>query len=127
MPAFKPKIMVVDDEKDGREALAHLLRFKGYEVTEAATGGEVFRRAKTEWPSLIILDVVLPDILGTKVLEQLKADPVTKGIPVLLLTAKPDGAREMSSLPEDAARTIEKPGEAGDILKAVQEMLKGER
>ena len=92
MAKFKQKILIVDDEQLAREGLARGLRSRGYEVVEAGTGAEVLSRAKSEWPALIILDVVLPDIPGTEVFEQLRQDPITKAIPVLLLTAKPDVA-----------------------------------
>ena len=129
MQPFKLKIMVVDDEPEARMGLAHGLRAKGYEVLEAATGKEVFARAKEEWPSLIILDVLLPDLPGTEVFEMLRSDPITKAIPVLLLTAKPEVAERISALREKSQqyRTFEKPGKVEDLLKVVHEMLTGKR
>lgn len=126
-PTFKPKILVVDDEPEARMGLAHGLRSRGYEVLEAATGREVFGRAKQEWPSLIILDVLLPDLPGTEVFEQLRADPVTKAIPVLLLTGKPEVVERIPAFKEKTSRhrTFEKPGRVEDLLKVVHEMLTG--
>ena len=129
MQPFKPKIMVVDDEPEARMGLAHSLRAKGYEVLEAATGKEVFDRAKQEWPSLIILDVLLPDVPGTEVFEKLRSDSITKAIPVLLLTAKPEVVERISALREKSQqyRTFEKPGRVEDLLKVVHEMLTGKK
>ena len=129
MPTFKPKILVVDDEEEARTGLARSLRSKGYEVLEAATGEEVFARAKAEWPALIILDIVLPDLPGTKVFEILQADPITKAIPVLLLTAKPDVVKQMPSIGEkpNQYRYFEKPGQVEDLLKIIREMLTGQQ
>ena len=84
------KILVVDDEAEARESIANMLTMKGYEVVTLATGADAAEKAKEIWPAAIILDVVLPDHSGIEVLKELRADPLTKAIPVLLLTAKPD-------------------------------------
>ena len=91
------------------------------------TGTEALARAKTEWPALIILDVVLPDISGTKVFESLKADPITKSIPVLLLTAKPDVLRQVPNFSQKSDRYFEKPGRIDDLVQTVQEMITGRK
>lgn len=122
---FKPKILIVDDEREAREALAHSLRAKGYEVLEEESGKGVLARAKNEWPALIILDVVLPDVPGTKVFEELRADPVTKVIPVLLLTGKPDIVDRLPTFRGKSDRYFEKPGRIEDILKTVHDMVTG--
>lgn len=99
---------------------------KGYEVAEAASGLEAVARAKEEWPALIILDIVLPDIPGTKVLERLRADPLTKAIPVLLVTAKPEIVRkQIPPFTSMSDRYVEKPGRIEELLKTVREMLGG--
>ena len=129
MPTFKQKILVVDDEPEARIGLAHSLRSKGYEVLEAATGKEVLPRAKSEWPSLIILDILLPDLPGTEVFDHLRADPITKGIPVLLLTAKPGVVEQIPALREKSSQVqyFEKPGRVEDLLKIVHDMLTGKK
>ncbi len=126
MPDYRLKIFLVDDEAESRGALARALLAKGYEVAEAASGLEAVARAKEEWPALIILDIVLPDIPGTEVLERLRADPLTKAIPVLLVTAKPEIVRkQMPQFTLTSDRYVEKPGRIDELLKTVQEMLGG--
>ena len=125
MPDFKRKILIVDDEEAARSALSGTLRSKGYKVIEASTGKDVLAQAKSEWPSLIILDIVLPDMSGTEVFEQLRADPITKAIPVLLLTAKPDIVKHLSSYHEKSDRYLTKPDKFEDLLCTIQEMLTG--
>jgi two-component system phosphate regulon response regulator PhoB len=131
MAEFKPKILLVDDEAEAREGLARALRAKGYEVLEAGNGREVLPRARSEWPTLIILDIVLPDLPGTEVFKTLRADPITKAIPVLLLTAKPDILDQAGvQIPEFQSRSdryFEKPGRLEHLLTMVQEMLTGKR
>ena len=125
MAKFRQKILLVDDEAESREGLARALRGKGYDVVEVGTGSEALARAKGEWPSLIILDIVLPDIPGTEVFERLRKDPITKAIPVLLLTAKPDVADKMPSSYAAHDRTFEKPGRLDDLLAIIHNMAMG--
>ena len=127
MAAFKPKILLVDDEAEARSGLAHALRMRSYEVVEVGTGTEALSRAKTEWPALIILDVVLPDLPGTEVFKKLRADAITRAIPVLLLTAKPDileiAGTEIPSFEGTRDRYFEKPGRVDELLAVVHQML----
>ncbi len=129
MAGFKPKVLLVDDEAEARGGLAHALRARGYEVVEVGTGTEALSRAKSEWPGLIILDVVLPDIPGTEVFRKLRVDAITKAIPILLLTAKPDvldqAGTQLPSFEGTRDRFFEKPGRVDDLLRVIQEMLAG--
>ena len=125
MANFKPKVLLVDDEAESRGGLAHALRAKGYEVVEVGTGQEALDRAKSEWPTLVILDIVLPDILGTEVFERLRKDPITKAIPVLLLTAKPDVAEKIPASYAAHDRTFEKPGRLDDLMTIIHDMAMG--
>ena len=127
MAGFKPKILLVDDEMEARAGLARALRAKGYEVVEVGTGQEALSRAKSEWPALLILDVVLPDIPGTEVFKKLRADAITQAIPILLLTAKPDvleqAGTQLPAFRDRIDRYFEKPGRVDDLLAVIQEMI----
>jgi signal transduction histidine kinase len=80
-------ILSVDDNEASRYAIARTLKQVGFRVVDAATGYEGLRRARTDAPDLILLDVKLPDIDGFEVSRQLKSDPHTASIPVLQMTA----------------------------------------
>lgn len=127
MAKFQPKILLVDDEVESRKGFAHTLRMKGYDVVEVGTGQEALNRAKSEWPSLVVLDIVLPDILGTEVFERLRKDPITRAIPVLLLTAKPDVADKIPASYAATDRIFEKPGRVEDLLGLIHQMISGKR
>ncbi|GEM_PF-2869776 len=131
MAGFKQKILLVDDEVEARAGLAHALKMRGCEVVEVGTGMEALSRAKGEWPGLIILDVVLPDLPGTEVFKKLRADPITKAIPILLLTAKPDvleqAGTELPSFEGTRDRYFEKPGRVEELLALIHEMLTGKK
>ena len=124
---FRPKILLVDDNPDARLIMGRSLRAKGYEVLEAASGKDVLARAKAEWPALIILDIVLPDVRGTDLFDALRADPVTKAIPVLLMTAKPDIVQQISTFQKTTDRHLEKTGRPEDLIQTVHEMLTGKK
>lgn len=76
----------MDDYPGARYLRSRVLSDGGYEVLEASTGAEALNIARTLLPSLILLDVNLPDISGFEVCEQLKKDPATTAIPVIHIT-----------------------------------------
>lgn len=125
MEKFRPKILLVDDETEAREGLARTLRHKGYEVVEVGSGGACLARAKAEWPALIVLDVVLPDLPGTEVYKKLKSDPVTRAIPILMLTAKPDVVETLQIEQGGPDRTYEKPGRVENLVEVIRGMVSG--
>jgi two-component system alkaline phosphatase synthesis response regulator PhoP len=85
-------ILVVDDEKDLREALSISLESAGFTVTSATDGKEGLEKALDEKPNLILLDVVMPKVNGHQMLRELRKDAWGKNVPVLLLTNADDPA-----------------------------------
>src|SRR6266581_1404 len=88
MSAATPLVLIVDDEKDLRSLLDFNLRKAGYRTVHASTGSEALARATSHHPDMILLDLNLPDLPGTEVCRQLKSDPATEGIPIVMLTAR---------------------------------------
>ncbi len=86
--ATKSTIMVVDDNPDIVTIVKTILEVKGYGVQSAYSGQEVFNLLGEQKPDLIILDIMMPEMDGLKVLTRLKGDAGTASIPVILLTAK---------------------------------------
>lgn len=82
----RPKVLVVDDEKDVLVVLEKRLTKAGYSVLISDNGKDGLAMAKKEKPDLILLDIVMPDMSGSEVAAKLKNDPVTKNIPVMFLT-----------------------------------------
>ncbi len=81
-------VLIIDDEEADRYVLKGLLTAQGrFAILEAANGEEGLRRAREEWPDVIFLDVIMADMTGFEVLERLKSDNATKGIPVILNTS----------------------------------------
>jgi DNA-binding response OmpR family regulator len=80
------KILLIDDDEALTTIFTTALTKESFEVSVSKTGQEGLEKAKTELPSLILLDQVLPDYSGNDILKQLKADEKTKNIPVIILS-----------------------------------------
>lgn len=91
-------ILIVEDNDKNLKLLRDVLQFKGYRTVEAMTAGEGLALAHRERPSLILMDIQLPDFDGITALTRLRADPVTRAIPVLAVSA--------SAMPDDQERIL---------------------
>jgi len=108
-------ILIIDDNADMRELLTIVIRRLGYDVAVGLTGEEVVARASAIKPDLIIMDICLPKLNGVEATKQLKATPVTKDIPVVILSALPmwsDGSRAMEA---GAVEFLQKPANVSHI------------
>jgi two-component system, cell cycle response regulator DivK len=82
----RPLVLLVDDIEDCRDVYGQFLRHTGYEVVEAADGNEALAKAKALAPDAIVMDLWMPHLDGWESIRQLKAQPATADIPVLVLT-----------------------------------------
>jgi CheY-like chemotaxis protein len=92
-------ILLVEDNEDNRIIYATALRYAGYEVFEAITGTEGVEQARLQHPDLVLMDISVPELDGWEATAILKADPRTKHIPVIAVTAH--------ALPGDEERSLE--------------------
>ena len=90
---MKPHILIVEDEPPLVELLRYNLEKEGYLVDVAEDGAAALERVRGSTPDLIILDWMLPELSGIEVCRQLRADPDTKEVPVIMLTAPWRGGR----------------------------------
>ena len=81
------KILLVEDNEMNRDMLSRRLKRRGYEVSIAVDGAEGLKMATSEAPDLVLMDMSLPVMDGWEATRKIKADPVTKSIPVIALTA----------------------------------------
>ena len=105
----KKKILLVDDNSKIRKLLMLLLERSGYDTVEAATAHEVLVQARATTPNLIIMDLAMPDGTGDETIVSLKADPLTRDIPVIVLTAVLRGAVVERAIAAGAAEILHKP------------------
>ena len=120
----RQRILVVDDEEDIRELVSYALRRESYEVLTAPDGETALARAKERRPDLIILDLMLPGIDGIEVCRRLREDQATKGIPVIMLTAKVEESDVVIGLGVGADDYVTKPFSPRILLARVRTVLR---
>jgi CheY-like chemotaxis protein len=107
-------ILVVDDERDIRDAIAELLEDEGYEVQGAADGAEALAKARDFHPAVVLLDLMMPGMNGWEFRSRQRGDPELSAIPVIVVSA-------LGKVPGvDAAGYLQKPFELEDLLSAVR-------
>ena len=79
-------ILFIEDEPALQKTFGDILKQEGYEMISALDGEEGLRKVKEKKPDLILLDLILPKVCGFDILKQLKADPETEDIPIIVLT-----------------------------------------
>ncbi len=119
-----PKILVVEDNEDNREMVVKVLKFNGYEAIEAVDGEEAIRKAKTEAPALILLDIYLPKMDGYEVAKRLKGDTGLRSIPVIALTAHAMKGNREQALEAGCDGYISKPIDIRELPKQIEQFLK---
>ncbi len=121
---LKKSILVVEDDKFLRELLIRKLEDEGFEVSMAVDGKEALRKIEEGLPQLILLDLVLPGIDGFDILEQIKKDPRTGKIPVIILSNLGQREEVERGLELGAADYLIKAHfTPNDIIKRVKKLL----
>ena len=118
------RILVVDDEPDALELIEFNLRGAGFEVVTAMDGPEALKQARSLMPSLIVLDVMLPEIDGMEVCKQLRRDPATARIPIIMLTAKATEVDRVLGLELGADDYVAKPFSPRELILRVKGLLR---
>jgi putative two-component system response regulator len=118
----KKRVLVVDDEPSDRQRVRQMLS-NDYVVLEAEDGWEAIAMAYSEQPDLILLDVVMPMMDGYTVCHAIKKDPITKAIPVVMLTALSQELNDVLSRKLGAADHITKPLTERKLLDTLNKFL----
>ena len=123
MEERKTRILLVDDEPDLVQMVSTRLKAAGYEISTAYDGQEALEKVKESRPDLMILDLMLPKLDGYKVCRLLKFDERTRGIPILIFTARAQVEDVTLATECGADAYLTKPFEAKVLLAKLQELL----
>ena len=113
-------VLLIEDEPNIIEAIRFILSRDGWKVDTHADGATALDRIRTAQPRVVILDVMLPGRSGYDILHDLRADPGTAELPVLLLTAKGQSADRERAERAGASRYMTKPFSNADMLASVR-------
>jgi two-component system phosphate regulon response regulator PhoB len=119
-----PRVLVVEDEPDIAALIAYQLTREGFRVETAGDGPEALRAIGREIPDLVVLDRMLPGISGDEVLQQLRSEPSTANIPVLVLTAKREQEDRIDGLELGADDYLTKPFSPRELVLRARAILR---
>lgn len=119
----KKKVLIVEDEESLLKLESILLTSRGYDVCSARNGKSAMAMLESEKPDIVLLDIMLPEMDGFEVCRQIKSNPQTSSIPVIMLTAKK--SREDMATGEQAGADwyITKPFKSAMVVETIQRFL----
>lgn len=121
------RILVADNDEDILTLVSFRLERQGYEVLVARDGAEALERARAELPDLCVLDVMMPKLTGYDVTRELRADPRTADVPVILLTARVQEADVRTGYDAGADDYVRKPFAPQELRDRVAAALEKRR
>jgi two-component system phosphate regulon response regulator PhoB len=124
---MKPVVLIVEDEASLVTMLRYNLEREGFAVDEAADGEEALLRIAERRPDAILLDWMLPLVSGLEVCRQLRRAPATRGLPVIMLTAKAEEADRVRGLDSGADDYIVKPFSPGELVARLRAVIRRAR
>jgi len=120
------KILIVEDEESLLKLESILLATRGYRVRGVTDGLSALKEIENDKPDLVLLDIMMPGIDGFEVCRRIKGNPLTAGIPVVMLTAKKSSADQAKGLEVGADAYLTKPFKSGKIIETIEGLLKKE-
>ena len=120
------RILIVEDDPLMSRMYQKIFKFEGFEVDFAGNGEEALEKIRSDKPTLILLDIMMPKMNGLQVLDKLKLDPETRSIPVIMLTNLAGTADAEAALTKGAVKYIIKSeNEPKQVVNIVKEILAG--
>jgi len=121
------QILIVEDDADIRELVKYNLEKEGYRVGTVATGDAALKKIRGNPPDLVVLDLMLPGLDGLTVCREMRADPATRGVPVIMLTAKSEESDVVAGLEVGADDYLSKPFSPRVLLARIHALLRRQR
>ena len=119
------KVFIADDESGFVATLKSRLEFEGFEITTAPDGKAALEQIPVEKPDLVLLDIMMPAVNGYQVCRELKEDPDTSSIPILMLTAKSQESDKFWGMEAGADDYMTKPFDMDELIKKIEALLGG--
>jgi DNA-binding response OmpR family regulator len=120
----RSKVVIIEDEPDIVEVMSYNLKREGYQVSASNRGDEGLALVRNLSPALVLLDLMLPGIDGLSICQQLKADPITRDIPLIIVSAKGEESDVVIGLGFGADDYIAKPFSPRELLARVKAVLR---
>jgi two-component system phosphate regulon response regulator PhoB len=124
MAAGQPLVLIVEDEPAQREVLAYNLEAEGYRIARAENGEEALLLVREETPDVIVLDWMLPNVSGIEVCRQLKSRAATRGVPIIMLSARSEEVDKVRGLETGADDYVVKPYSVTELMARVRSQLR---
>ncbi|MEY8842897.1 response regulator, partial [Cribrihabitans sp. XS_ASV171] len=124
MSADQPSVLVVEDELAQREVLAYNLEAEGFRVVKAENGEEAMLLVEEGAPDIIVLDWMMPNLSGIEVCRRLKMRPDTRGIPIIMLSARTEEVDKVRGLETGADDYVVKPYSVVELMARVRTQLR---
>jgi two-component system alkaline phosphatase synthesis response regulator PhoP len=121
---MKPAILVVEDETDLADLVRYNLEKEGYRVITTPDGEKALDRIRSSPPSLVVLDLLLPKLDGLAVCREIRRDPRTKAIPVLMLTARSEEMDKLTGFEAGADDYLTKPFSPRELVARIKALLR---
>jgi two-component system cell cycle response regulator DivK len=118
-----PKILIIEDNEENRDALSRRLQRRGFEVIFAVDGLEGMEKVRNEKPDLVLMDMNMPKLDGWEATRQLKADDATREVPVIALTAHAMAGDRERALEVGCVDYHTKPVELAKLLAQIEAIL----
>ncbi len=115
------RILLVDDDTGLIQLLQLVFESRGFGVTVAYNGQQALEALERELPEAILLDLMMPDVSGLEICKQIRADPRTSHIPIVVLTAKPGQEARREMLDAGATEYLVKPIRPSELIKHIRE------
>ncbi|MEQ8287962.1 response regulator [Thalassospira sp.] len=119
----RPKVLIAEDEETIVESLSFLMEKEGYEVSVATDGQTAIKMIARDIPDMVLLDVMMPGCDGFEVVRAARADPRTKRIPIMMLTAKTREVDRRKGLELGVDDFVTKPFSTRDVVARVKALL----